>query len=167
MRSPRAWLLSIAGMSSFWLVVLYRVAHSLHKGRVPVLPQLCRCLGLVLWSAEIWPEATIGPGFRIAHTPGVVIGSATIAGERLTLFHNVTLGGGTIQNADRSRNHPLLGDDVTIYSGAVIAGGIEIGDGATVGANSVVLTHVAAGVTVAGSPARPIAAKGIRGIPNP
>ena len=101
--------------------------------------------------AELQPASTIGPGVLIKHTTGLVVGGEVVAGARLTLHQNVTLG-------DRRPygGQPRLGDDVTIGAGACLLGPITIGDRAVVAANAVVLDDVPADCLVAGVPARVI-----------
>lgn len=99
--------------------------------------------------AELQPRSAIGPGLVLKHTAGLVVGGEVVAGERLTLHQNVTLG-------DRRPfgGQPTIGDDVTIGAGACVLGPIRIGDRVVVAANSVVLADVPADSTVAGAPAR-------------
>jgi serine O-acetyltransferase len=160
--SARSLVLSIVGLSPFWLLVTHRIAHALRLRHVPGLPTLLLSVGRVVWGAEVWPEATIGRQVKFAHTAGIVIGSATVVGDRTTIFHGVTLGGANVSSVDGSRNHPILGSDVTVYPGAVIVGGVTIGDGARIAANAVVMENVPAGATVAGVPARIVATRGNR-----
>ena len=80
---------------------------------------------------------------------GVVIGETAIIGDDCTLYHGVTLGGTTWTKGKR---HPTLHNVVVIGAGAKVLGPIEIGTGARVGSNSVVLKAVPAGATVVGIP---------------
>ncbi len=104
---------------------------------------------LSICGAELQPAARIGPGLALKHTTGLVVGGEVIAGRRLTLHQNVTLG-------DRVPygGQPRLGDDVTIGAGACVLGPILIGDRVTVAANSVVLSDVPSDCVVAGAPAK-------------
>ena len=99
--------------------------------------------------AELKPSCRIGPGVVLKHTTGIVVGGEVVAGRRLTLHQNVTLG-------DRRPygGQPTLGDDVTVGAGACVLGPISIGDRAIVAANAVVLSDVPADCVVAGAPAR-------------
>lgn len=81
---------------------------------------------------------------------GVVIGETAIIGDDCTLYHGVTLGGTTW---NKGKRHPTLHNGVVIGAGAKVLGPIEIGAGARIGSNSVVLKAVPAGVTVVGIPA--------------
>ena len=91
---------------------------------------------------EIHPAARIGREFFIDHGSGVVIGETAEIGERVTLYQGVTLGGTGFQ---RGKRHPTLGDNVTVGSGAKLLGPIAVGDGAKIGANTVVIEDVPPG----------------------
>jgi serine O-acetyltransferase len=84
----------------------------------------------------------------LPHPVGVVISSDSSIGENVSILQNVTIGG------NGNRIAPRIGDNVTIHSGAVVVGDIDIGDGAVIGANSVVLSDVPPDTTVVGTPAR-------------
>ena len=99
--------------------------------------------------AELQPKSSIGPGLVLKHTTGIVVGGEVVAGERLTLHQNVTLG-------DRRPfgGQPVLGDDVTVGAGACVLGPIRVGDRVVIAANSVVLDDLPDDAVVAGAPAR-------------
>ncbi|WP_249135383.1 serine acetyltransferase [Bradyrhizobium sp. AUGA SZCCT0222] len=94
--------------------------------------------------------AEIGPGLKLPHPTGLVIGEGSHVGSGVTLYHNVTLG----RHAWNQPGCPRVGDGVVIYAGAVIIGPIKIGEGATVAANSVVNRDVLPKAVVAGIPAK-------------
>src|SRR4029078_12501330 len=85
------------------------------------------------------------------HGMGVVIGEAAEIGDDCTLYHGVTLGG---VSWNQGKRHPTLGKGVVVGAGAKILGPFEVGDGAKIGSNSVVVKAVPAGATVVGIPAR-------------
>lgn len=101
---------------------------------------------------EIHPGAIIGEKLFIDHGTGVVIGETAIVGDRVTIFHGVTLGG--TGNEKDCKRHPTVGDDVLIGTGAKILGPVNIGDGAKIGANAVVINDIPAGKTAVGIPAK-------------
>jgi serine O-acetyltransferase len=90
---------------------------------------------------DIHPGATIGRRFFIDHGTGVVIGETTIIGDNVALFQGVTLGAKSFPldaSGKRIRNlprHPILEDDVTVYSSACILGRVRIGKGSTIAGN--------------------------------
>ncbi|NBO20111.1 MAG: serine acetyltransferase, partial [Proteobacteria bacterium] len=108
-----------------------------------------------VFDVDIHPAAVLGTGLLLDHAAGVVIGETARIGRDCSILHGVTLGGNGTQRGDR---HPKLGDGVLIGAGAVVLGNIHIGDRARIAAGSVVLQSVAADVTVAGIPAKPIGA---------
>ena len=87
----------------------------------------------------------------------MVIGETAEIGERVTLYQGVTLGGTGFQ---RGKRHPTLGDNVTVGSGAKLLGPIAVGDGAKIGANTVVVEDVPPGSTVVGNPGHPVKVEG-------
>ena len=96
---------------------------------------------------EIHPGAKIGERLVIDHGMSVVIGETAEIGDDCLLYHEVTLGGKTL---DPVKRHPTLGNRVTVGAGAKIIGAIKIGDNATIGANAVVTREVAAGQVIVG-----------------
>lgn len=133
-------------------IVAFRVAQWLigHRLGKPFALLLTDRI-LAASGAELQPTSQVGPGLVLKHTTGLVLGGRVVAGERLTLHQNVTLG-------DRHPHggHPRLGDDVTIGVGAVVLGPIEIGSRVTIAAGAVVLQDVPSDSLVAGVPARVI-----------
>ena len=129
----------------------HRLAHTLFRWHVPVLPRLISHISRFLTGVEIHPGAKIGEGFFIDHGMGVVIGETSEIGDNVTLYQGVTLGGTSHQRAKR---HPTLGNNVVVGVGAQLIGAITIGDNTKVGAGSVVINSVPANATVVGVPGR-------------
>ena len=94
----------------------------------------------------------IDGGLFIVHASGCVI-STHRAGKNLTVFQGVTIGDSGEKNKDGHKN-PVIGDNVTIFANAVVAGGIKIGDNVTIGAGSVVIKDVPDNCCVVGNPAK-------------
>ena len=136
--------------SGFQALLAHRLAHALVESGVPVLPAVCRRWAIGACGIDILPRADIGGGCIIAHGIGLVIGGRTVIGEDCTLLHGVTLGEARFDELDC----PRLGDRVTVGAGAIVLGGITIGDDSLIGAGSVVVSDVPAGAVVAGVPAR-------------
>ena len=132
-------------------IVLHRVANILWRRGARFVARWISFLGRWLTNVDIHPGATIGRRFFIDHGAGVVIGETAEVGDDCTLYHGVTLGGTTWNPGKR---HPTLGAGVVVGAGAKILGAIDIGDGARIGANSVVIRSVPAGRTAIGIPAR-------------
>lgn len=132
----------------------HRLAHTLHRRRIKVLPRLVSHVSRFLTGIEIHPGAKIGEGFFIDHGMGVVIGETAEIGDNVTLYQGVTLGGTSQQ---RTKRHPTLGNNVVVGVGAQLIGNITIGDNTKVGAGSVVINSVPANATVVGVPGRVVA----------
>ena len=135
---------------SIHVLIFYRIAHGLYKIKLFFLARLISQLGRFFTGIEIHPGAKIGKGIFIDHGMGVVIGETAEIGDNVTIYHGVTLGG---TGKDKGKRHPTIGNDVIIGCGAKILGPISIGDGAKIGANSVVLKNVPKGKTAVGIPA--------------
>ena len=131
--------------------LIHRVSHYFWQSGFKWLGRLTAHCGRWLTGIEIHPGAQIGKRFFIDHGMGVVIGETAVIGDDCTLYHGVTLGGTSWQKGKR---HPTLHNGVVIGAGAKVLGPIEVGEGARVGSNSVVLKNVPAGATVVGIPAR-------------
>lgn len=103
------------------------------------------------FAVDIHPAAQMGQGIMLDHATGLVIGETAVVGNNVSILQSVTLGGTGKEDGDR---HPKVADGVLISAGAKILGNIRIGEGAKVGAGSVVLQDVPAHTTVAGVPAK-------------
>jgi serine O-acetyltransferase len=141
----------------FHALIFYRLAHFLWERRWRLSGRFVSHLGRMLTGIEIHPGAQIGKRLFIDHGMGVVIGETAEIGDDCTLYHGVTLGGIAPKRGEHGqKRHPTLGNCVIVGSGAQVLGPFKVGDGARVGAGSVVVREVAAGTTVVGSPARPV-----------
>ncbi len=132
----------------------YRMAHELLLLGVPLIPRIITEMAHSETGIDIHPGAVIGHHFTIDHGTGVVIGATAIIGDRVKLYQGVTLGaksfpldenGNPIKGIAR---HPILEDDVIVYSNATILGRITIGRGATIGGNIWVTEDVPAGARI-------------------
>ncbi len=144
----------------FHALVVHRLSHWLWKLNLRLLARFISYLGRIVTAIEIHPAAQIGRRFVIDHGTGVVIGETSIIGDDVTLYHSVTLGGiSPSVDSDKQvgqKRHPTIKDGAIIGSGAAVLGPITVGEGARVGANSVVTKDVPASVTAVGIPARVI-----------
>ena len=129
----------------------YRVAHYFwQKERYALALYLQSRMSQVL-GVDIHPAARIGSSVFIDHATSVVIGETAVVEDNVSMLHEVTLGGTGKQTGDR---HPKIRRGVLIGAGAKILGNVEVGEGAKIGAGSVVLDDVPPHVTVAGVPAK-------------
>ena len=106
-----------------------------------------------VFAVDIHPAAKIGKAVLIDHATSVVIGETAVVEDKVSMLHEVTLGGTGKITGDR---HPKVRSGVLISAGAKLLGNVEIGEGAKVGASAVVLQDVAPHTTVVGVPAEPI-----------
>ncbi len=122
-------------------VTSHRIAHQLEQLNVPLIPRLISEHAHSLTGIDIHPGAEIDERFFIDHGTGVVIGETCRIGKRVRIYQGVTLGaksfpldehGHPIKGIER---HPIIEDDVTIYSGATILGRVTIGAGSVIGGN--------------------------------
>ncbi|HET7443827.1 MAG TPA: serine O-acetyltransferase [Solirubrobacterales bacterium] len=162
-RDPAAQNVSTFEILTSWAgvqaLLAHRAAHAMAEARVPLVPRTIAYLTRAVTGVEIHPAAEIGREFFIDHGSGVVIGETASIGNRVTLYQGVTLGGTGFQ---RGKRHPTLGDNVTVGSGAKLLGPIAVGDGAKIGANTVVVEDVPPGATVVGNPGHPVRVEGKR-----
>ena len=136
----------------FRTTVLYRLANLAWRAGHIHLGLAIAAHNLKVTGADIQPGASIGPGLVIRHPVGIVVGIRVVIGSNCTLLQSTTLGEKLASTDDHT--YPVLGDEVTVCAGAVVVGGISIGSGAVIGANSVVVRDVPAGATAVGAPAR-------------
>lgn len=112
----------------------HRMAHTLYTLGVPFIARCVSELGRSETGIDIHPGAAIGGGFFIDHGTGVVIGETAIIGENVRLYQHVTLGAKKLDGVPKGMpRHPIVEDDVTIYSGATVLGRITIGRGSVIG----------------------------------
>lgn len=147
-RLPIAWLSG----HTFFVVLNFRISNWLYRHNVKLLPEMIKFRTMKRYGCEISPYATIGSGMFIPHSQGIVIGYEVVAGKNLEVFQNVTIGSN--RKEKNNRMMPIIGNNVSIGSGAVVVGAIKIGDNVKIGANSYVDKDIPDNVIVAGTPAR-------------
>lgn len=121
-------------------ILYYRIANRLVRLGVEIIPRIISEMAHSSTGIDIHPRAEIGERFSIDHGTGVVIGETTIIGRGVRLYQGVTLGARSFRtdengNPINTPRHPIIGDDVIIYSNASILGRIEIGKGTIIGGN--------------------------------
>ncbi len=135
----------------------HRIAHELYRLGVPLIPRIISERAHSETGIDIHPGATIGESVFIDHGTGVVIGETTVIGDRVRIYQGVTLGaksfpldadGNPIKGIDR---HPVIEDEVTIYSGATILGRVTIGRGSIIGGSVWLTRSVPAGSRISQS----------------
>lgn len=142
----------------FILISQYRVhkmiSYSTNSNKSRFLRSVVRYRLLRKYNISIGEHTKIGSNLIIPHQFNVVIGEGVKVGDNCTIFHHVTLG----QNHGK---YPIIGNNVTIYTGAVVVGDIKIGDNVVIGAGSIVTKNVSPNSIVAGNPAKVIKKIGI------
>jgi len=134
-------------------LVWHRLSHGCWKAGLRWLARFLSNWARWFTGIEIHPGAQIGRRVFIDHGMGIVVGETAVIGDDCTLYHGVTLGG---TSWNKGKRHPTLGRGVVVGAGATILGPIEIGEGAKIGSNAVVVRDVPSGATAIGIPARVI-----------
>ena len=118
----------------FFATAAYRIAHTLVKLEIELIPRIISEYAHSKTGIDIHPGATIGHFFCIDHGTGVVIGETTKIGDHVKIYQGVTLGALSVDKKDaKVKRHPTIGDYVVAYAGATILGGSTI-----VGHNSII-----------------------------
>jgi serine O-acetyltransferase len=149
--AARSWLeviLFYPGLHALWL---HRLAHFLWRHKLRLLSRFISHLNRFLTGVEIHPGAKIGRRFFLDHGMGVVIGETAEIGDDVLMYQGVVLGGTSLEKRKR---HPTIEKNVVIGAAAILLGPITVGEGARIGANSVVVKSVPPGTTVVGVPGR-------------
>lgn len=132
----------------------YRIAHELLVLGVPLIPRIISELAHSETGIDIHPGAVIGNSFTIDHGTGVVIGETTIIGNHVKLYQGVTLGAKSFPLDEKGNpikgipRHPIIEDDVIIYSNSTILGRVTVGKGAIIGGNIWIDTNIEPGAKI-------------------
>ena len=128
-------------------IAVQRLAHELYLEHVPLIPRIMSEWAHFRSGMELHPGAQIGTHFFVDHCTGTVVGETAIIGDRVKMYHGVTLGAKSTAHVEELRGkkrHPTIEDRVTIYPGATILGGdTVIGEGSTIGGNVFLMESVA------------------------
>lgn len=127
----------ILAYPGFFAIFVHRLAHIFHQMGVPVFPRIMSEYAHERTGIDIHPGATIGHTFFMDHGTGIVVGETTIIGNNVKIYQGVTLGALSVKKelAGRQR-HPIIEDNVVIYSGTTILGGrTRIGANSIIGGN--------------------------------
>lgn len=144
------WLL-LSRPGTLAVAVLRLQQYASSRGLAPVA-MLLRSVAHLLTGADFVPGCRIGPGLRLEHPNGIVVGRDVVVGRDAFICQRVTLG--ERLGRGRTAGYPTVGDDVFLGAGATVLGAVHIGSNARVGAGAVVLCDVPAGATAVGNPAR-------------
>jgi len=134
----------------------HRVAHHLWRHGRTHAARFLQSRASEVFAVDIHPNARLGRRLMFDHGTGIVIGETAVVEDDVSILHAVTLGGTGKEGGER---HPKVRRGVLIGAGAKILGNIEVGEGAKIGAGSIVLQTVEPYTTVVGNPARPVGAR--------
>ncbi len=132
----------------------YRLARWFMHRHIPFVGAVIQRFVEVWTGISLPPEATIGPGLLIQHFGGIVINGSAVIGSDCTFHHGVTIG-----NRVPGGPSPRVGNRVMVGVGAVVLGGITIGDDVEIGANAVVVASIPNDAVAVGIPARVVRVK--------
>ncbi len=158
-RSPfPLWLIeALLFENGFQAVVLYRFARWFREHGIPFVGPFLTRISIFLTGVELSPAAEIGPGLKISHGVGTVVGGFARIGSGALLLHQVTLGALSEGRIDQM---PVVGDNVFLGAGAKLIGAIEVGDDVVVGPNAVIFQDVPSGSKVLSTAAVEITPRG-------
>ena len=141
-------------------VFFHKLAHFFYVAGFDLIARIISQTIRFFTGIEIHPGAKIGKNLFIDHGMGVVIGETSEIGDNVTIYHAVTLGGSSPSiDSERQRHekrHPTIGNDVVIGSGAQVIGPVNVGNGARIAANAVVVKDVPENATMVGIPAKAV-----------
>jgi serine O-acetyltransferase len=126
--------------ASLQIVIIYRISHFCHIKNYSKVAALLQWFQIIFFSCYINRTAKIGERFKIAHPIGIVIGADVTIGSDVVVWQNVTIGAKGSNDCDKQ--YPVIGNNVRIFAGAVIVGGIKIGDNAIIGALSFINQNI-------------------------
>lgn len=147
------YLAPLLHFKGFHAIQAYRVAHHYWTNGRTALARFLQSRVSEVFAVDIHPGARLGKGLMFDHATSVVIGETAVVDDDFSMLHEVTLGGTGKEGGDR---HPKIRRGVMIGAGAKVLGNIVVGEGAKIGAGSVVLHDVEPHTTVGGIPAKPI-----------
>ena len=141
-----------AGFSS---VVIYRVQTLFTRRFTIFLAKFLSRINLSLNGIDFVIGSNIGPGLRVNHPVGIVVGNRVVAGSNLILMQNVTLGQKGFDSTVTNLNlNPVIGNNVSIGANSVILGGIRVGNNCEIGACTFLSNNVPDDSVVIGNPAK-------------
>jgi serine O-acetyltransferase len=141
-------------------VFFHKFAHLFYVAGFDLIARIISQTIRFFTGIEIHPGAKIGKNLFIDHGMGVVIGETSEIGDNVTIYHAVTLGGSSpsidSEKQRHEKRHPTIGNDVVIGSGAQVIGPVNVGNGARIAANAVVVKDVPENATMVGIPAKAV-----------
>ncbi len=141
----------ILNLKGFQAIEVHRLAHFLWLRQRRDLALFIQSRNSEVFGVDIHPACVMGKGIMFDHATGIVVGETSVIDDNVSILQQVTLGGTGNEQGDR---HPKIRSGVLVSTGAKVLGNITVGEGAKIGAGSVVLKDVPPHATVVGVPAR-------------
>lgn len=166
-RLSRSWLVLLPLFPGLQALIAYRVSHWLNVRNklgnplwwpIAVLDLFLTRIVEIFTGIQLHPAAQIGKGLYIPHFAGIVIGEGVVIGDNCDIYQHSTLGFGAVES--EIGRYPHIGNRVLILAGAVVTGGITVGNDAMIGANTVVTESVPDRGVVVGPPAKLLSYRG-------
>jgi len=139
--------LDVLTQAGFLSVVVYRLGHEAHRRGWYPLARLAYLVNVVLFGAEIYPQARIGARFVVAHPVGIAIGAGVVMGADVSVYKGASVGTAGMKDPTKD-GFPTIGDRCQLFDGAKLFGPIEVGDNCRIGANTLLMCSIPAGTTV-------------------
>jgi len=143
----------------FTAVLFFRLQAFFYGKKMIILSYAVHHLNYFLTGVDILPGCVIGPGLRIDHPGGIVIGAGVRIGKNCTILQGVTLGVKNVNHQENNHLYPVLGDFVSLGAKSSVLGDVTIGSNTSVGAHALVLKSAPDYSTLVGIPAKILKAK--------
>jgi serine O-acetyltransferase len=148
--SRSAKLVTILTSVGFSCMVLFRIQSYLYSHKLIFLAYQLHRYNLAVHGADFMPGCKLGPGFRVEHPSGIVIGAGVVVGSNCTIMQGVTLGARDSKSSNLENKFPCLGDDIKVGANSSILGDVYVSSHSTIGAHSLVLKDVEPNSTLKG-----------------
>lgn len=145
------YLMALLNLKGFHALQAHRLANCLWQQNRKELARFIQSRTSEVFGVDIHPACKVGHGIMFDHATGIVVGETAVIENNVSILQSVTLGGTGSESGDR---HPKIRAGVLIGAGAKVLGNIEVGEGARIGAGSVVLSSVPPHMTAVGVPAK-------------
>jgi len=166
-RLSRSWIILLLFFPGLQALIAYRLSHWLNIREklgnplwwpIAILDLFMTRMVEIFTGIQLHPSAQIGGGLYMPHFAGIVVGEGVCIGKNCDIYQHTTLGYSGLDEV--SGGYPHVGDRVLILAGAVVTGGITVGDDAMIGTNAVVIESVPDRCIVGGVPAKILSYKG-------
>lgn len=130
---------------NIWIVLNYRVSNYFYKKNLFFISKIFWLINRILFSIDIDPGAKLGPGLRLVHPIGIVIGRNVFSERDLSVYQNVTIGGSNEKKRlynDQTIEQPYFGEGVKVYASAVVIGPVVVGNNSIIAANSTIFKDI-------------------------